>query len=85
MPHRFSVGQTLELSSAPWHSNRPKGTCKVLACLPYETGPAVYRVQCINERNERVVEETDLSPGTTTQPSTTKSDTLMSIAVVNRR
>ncbi len=85
MPHKFKVGQTLELSSSPLHSNRPKGPCKILACLPYERGSAVYRVQCLNERNERVVEEIDLSPGSNTQSTDAKRDSLMSIAIVNRR
>lgn len=85
MQHRFHVGQSLELSSAPWHSNRPKGPCKVLACLPSEHGTATYRVQCLNERNERVVEETDLSPGAEIQPDEAEQDRPMSIAIVSRR
>lgn len=85
MQHRFHVGQSLELSSAPWHSNRPKGPCKVLACLPHEHGTATYRVQCLNERNERVVEETDLAPGSDYPASQVEEDRPMSIAIVNRR
>ena len=85
MPHKFKVGQMLELSSAPLHSNRPKGACKVLACLPYDNGPAIYRVKCVNENNERVVEEPDLSRSTTPPPVATKHDSLMSIAVVVAR
>jgi hypothetical protein len=62
MQHRYKVGQMLELRSAPRHSNRPAGLCEVLACLPHDAGPVLYRVQSMNERNERVVEESDLAP-----------------------
>ena len=85
MPHKFKVGQMLELSSAPLRSNRPKGACKVLACLPYDNGPAIYRVKCVNENNERVVEEPDLSRSTTPPPATATRDSLKSIAVVVTR
>ena len=85
MPHKFKVGQMLELSSSPLHSTRPSGACKVLACLPYDKGPAIYRVKCVNENNERVVEELDLSRGTAVPPAATKSDSLKSIAVVVTR
>ena len=86
MPHKFKVGQMLELSSAPLRSNRPKGACKVLACLPYDNGPALYRVKCVNENNERVVEEMDLSRGVAAPSTTTEQDSIKSIAVaVTRR
>jgi hypothetical protein len=84
MPHKFKVGQMLELSSAPLRSNRPKGACQVLACLPYDKGPAIYRVKCAGENNERVVEESDLSRGSGLPPATAKRDSLMSIAIVSR-
>ena len=84
MPHRYKVGQMLELSSAPMRSNRPKGPCKVLACLPYENGPALYRVQCLSERNERVVEEMDLSPGSGANAPAMANKGFVSIAI-NRR
>jgi hypothetical protein len=85
MPHKFKVGQMLELSSAPLHSNRPKGACKVLACLPYDNGPAIYRVKCVNENNERVVEEQDLSRSTATPSPSKNRDNMMSIAVTVSR
>ena len=85
MPHKFKVGQMLELSSAPMQSNRPKGACKVLACLPYDKGPAIYRVKCVNENNERVVEEHDLTRGTATPPESKNRDSMMSIAITVSR
>ena len=84
MSHRYEVGQMLDLSSAPMHSNRPKGPCKVLARLPHENGPVLYRVQCLSERNERVVEETDLSPGPRASAPVMADEGIASIAI-NRR
>lgn len=85
MPHKYKIGQILELSSAPLHSNRPKGPCRIIACLPYERGPALYRVQCLSENNERVVEELDLSHGSKAQPVAEKRENLLSIAIITRR
>lgn len=85
MPHIYEVGQMLELSSAPLHSNRPKGLCKILACLPHERGPNLYRVQCLSERNERVVEEADLSPSAKAKSTVAKNEGFLSVAIVNRR
>ena len=62
MPHRYKVGQMLELRSAPRHSNRPSGPCEVMSCLPHDKGPMLYRVKSWGESNERVVEEIDLPP-----------------------
>ncbi len=85
MPHAFKVGQMLDLSSSPMHSNRPKGPCTVLACLPHDKGPMLYRVQCQSERYERVVEELDLSPCTQTAPQPkAENDNMVSIAISRR-
>lgn len=62
MIHLYKVGQMLDLRSAPRHSNRPAGPCEVIACLPHDKGPVLYRVKSKGESNERVVEETDLAP-----------------------
>lgn len=62
MPHIYKVGQMLDLRSAPRHSNRPAGPCEVLSCLPHDKGPVLYRVKSQGESNERVVEESDLTP-----------------------
>lgn len=84
MPHIYKVGQMLDLSSAPLQSNRPKGLCKVLARLPHEKGPALYRVQCLSERNERVVEEADLSPSSSARSTAAANKGFVSVAI-NRR
>lgn len=88
MSHLYKIGQLLELRSAPRLSNRPAGTCTVIACLPHDKGPVLYRVQSLNERNERVVEEADLTPSTA--PTTPPDDAAepaggLSIAVSRRR
>lgn len=62
MQHRYRLGETLDLRANPRLSNRPSGLCEVLARLPHDKGPLLYRVKCIAENNERVVEESDLSP-----------------------
>jgi hypothetical protein len=88
MSHLYKIGQLLELRSAPRLSNRPAGTCTVVACLPHESGPVMYRVQSLNERNERVVEEADLTPSTaaeTADPEATEPAGGFSIAVSRRR
>ncbi|MFD1252596.1 hypothetical protein DEVEQU_03808 [Devosia equisanguinis] len=84
MPHIYTVGQILELRSAPRHSNRPSGPCEVLSCLPHDKGPVLYRVQSLNERNERVVEEVDLTPSSATKSAAAMAESRFSIAV-NRR
>lgn len=87
MSHLYKVGQLLELRSAPRLSNRPAGVCEVIACLPHEIGPVLYRVQSVNERNERVVEEADLMPSTATIASAAAEEPAgsLSIAVSPRR
>ncbi|MBK8083964.1 MAG: hypothetical protein IPK28_09085 [Devosia sp.] len=84
MSHRYKVGQMLELRSSPTFSNRPAGPCEVLACLPHDSGPVLYRVQSVNERNERVVDEIDLTPSSATKYAQSKHQSVFSIAV-NRR
>lgn len=87
MSHLYKVGQLLELRSAPRLSNRPAGTCEVVACLPHEKGPVLYRVQSLNERNERVVEEADLMPSAVEKSAATADEPVagLSIAVSRRR
>jgi hypothetical protein len=62
MNHRYKTGQSMRLSGAPRESNRPSGLCTVVACLPHERGPVLYRIKSEDENNERVVEERDLTP-----------------------
>lgn len=86
MQHRYQVGQILELRSAPRLSNRPAGLCEVLACLPHESGPVLYRVQSINERNERVVQESDLAATSkTAEPTQAEDKSLFTGIAITRR
>lgn len=83
MTHLYKVGQMLDLRSAPRHSNRPAGPCEVIACLPHDKGPVLYRVKSKGESNERVVEETDLTPSDADK-SVTAGASPFSIAVSKR-
>lgn len=82
MPHRYKVGQMLDLRSAPRHSNRPSGPCEVVACIPHEKGPVLYRVKSRDENNERVVEEADLSPSSVMKTAFAKDESVFNIAIV---
>lgn len=84
MNHRYKVGQVLDLRSAPMHSNRPSGPCEVISCLPHDRGPMLYRVKSWGESNERVVEETDLSPSDATRSKSTAIGEVFSVAVGKR-
>ena len=84
MPHRYKVGEMLDLRSAPRHSNRPAGPCEIVTCLPHEKGPVLYRVKSWGESNERVVEEADLSPTTRLKTVFAEDKPVFSIAVSKR-
>ncbi len=84
MSHRYKVGQMLELRSSPAFSNRPAGPCEVLACLPHDSGPVLYRVQSLNERNERVVDEIDLTPSSAPRSTKSALQSAFSISIQRR-
>lgn len=83
MQHSYKVGQMLDLRSGP-RSHRPSGPCEIIACLPHEQGPLLYRVRSASERNERVVEEGDLTPGAAMKTVFAKSESYFDIAVTRR-
>lgn len=85
MPHRFKIGQMLELRSAPGISNRPSGVCRVLHCLPHDRGPVLYRIKADDESIERVVEEGDLSPSSAMQKAEQDFENVFSIAIQRKR
>jgi len=85
MVHRFDIGQVLDLRPAPHLSNRTGGPCHVIARLPQEGGPVLYRVQCWAEGNERVVDEIDLTPSTAERASAPKAAGSIGIAITRRR
>lgn len=58
----YHIGQRLTLLGGGNHWARPQGQCRVLAVLPHEAGPFLYRVRSELESYERVVVETDLAP-----------------------
>jgi len=60
MQHKFTVGEMVELISAPGLSNRPAGPCRIVMRLPYEGRRLQYRIQSLREATQRVVEEDDL-------------------------
>jgi hypothetical protein len=82
--HRFKVGDMLDMRTDLRRSNRPAGSCEVVTCLPHENGPLMYRVKSINERNERVMEEADLSPSSSTKASHEALENIFTIAVNKR-
>lgn len=85
MQHRYLVGETVELISAPRQSNRPSGLCRILARLPYEGKRLQYRVQSLAEQNQRIVDEDDLRPASGPSiPVPDKGDSVFSIAVSKR-
>lgn len=84
MDHRFKIGQTLEMRSAPFSSNRPSGTCVVIGCLPHDSGPLLYRIKSDSETNERIVEEGDLRPSDALQSAQVERAELFTIAVKKR-
>lgn len=62
--HRYQVGQRLRMVAGGRSWARPEGPCRVVALLPHETGPFLYRVRSETETFERVISEDDLLPAT---------------------
>lgn len=60
--HRFHVGQRLTMARGSRDIARSAAICQVVALLPHETGPLLYRVRSELESFERVVDEVDLAP-----------------------
>jgi hypothetical protein len=60
--HRFRIGQRLTMARGSRDIARAAALCQVVALLPHETGPLLYRVRSELESFERVVDEADLAP-----------------------
>ena len=60
--HRFHVGDRLTMARGSRDIARSAALCEVVALLPHETGPLLYRVRSELESFERVVDEVDLAP-----------------------
>ncbi|HTJ57044.1 MAG TPA: hypothetical protein VL418_05700 [Devosiaceae bacterium] len=58
----YAIGQRLMLRGGGNHWARQQADCQVVALLPNEGGPFLYRVRSDAESHERVVDEADLSP-----------------------
>jgi hypothetical protein len=84
MTHRYAIGQMLDLRPAPRLSNRPAGPCEVIARLPHESGPVLYRVKSLREASERVVDEIDLTPSAQEKPAIAEGPDARSIAIARR-
>jgi len=59
--HRFRVGQRLAMARGSRDIARAASMCQVIAIVPHETGPLLYRVRSDNENYERIVDEVDLA------------------------
>lgn len=81
MPHRYRVGQILEMRSSPRISTGP---VEVIFCLPHDKGPPLYRVKPLNESVERVVAEADLTPSSAAKPTTEAAVRPVTIAIARR-
>lgn len=62
--HRYQIGQRLSLSGGGNRWARVQALCSVVALLPHEGGPFLYRVRSEVENYERIVAEIDLTPVT---------------------
>jgi hypothetical protein len=60
--HRYRVGQRLVMARGSRDIARAASMCQVVAILPHENGPLLYRVRSDNESYERIVDEIDLAP-----------------------
>ena len=60
--HRFRVGDRVHMNNGGRSWARPEALCRIMALLPHENGPFLYRVRSEVESFERVVAEEDLSP-----------------------
>lgn len=62
-PHLFSIGQNVVLSMGKHGGNAPNGTYTVLRLLPNDGADREYRVRHERDGHERVVRESQISPG----------------------
>jgi hypothetical protein len=59
--HRYRIGERVHMLGGGSNWSRSEALCRIVALLPHERGPLLYRVQSEAESYQRVVEETDLS------------------------
>ena len=59
--HRYHIGQQLRMVAGGRSWARPEGPCRVVALLPHDSGPFLYRIRSEAESFERVISEDDLT------------------------
>ncbi len=59
-PHKFAVGERVELVPGRLDGNVPRGTYTVSRLLPADTSEHQYRVKNVRDSHERVVRESQL-------------------------
>jgi hypothetical protein len=59
-PHKFKVGQTVELLRNQEQHLRPLGTFEVIRVMPTEHGQRQYRIRSLADGHERVALEAEL-------------------------
>lgn len=63
MAHKFSVGQTVELTHRMME-HAPRGTYEIRKLMPdsdRESGNPIYRIKSVHEGHERIARESDLT------------------------
>ncbi len=61
--HKFSVGTAVRYSAGTYAGPAASGTYTVTRLLPPEPGDCQYRVKSLRDGHERVVRESQLTPG----------------------
>lgn len=60
-PHKFRVGQSVELLRSHEHHLKPLGTFEVVRVMPTEHGHRQYRIRSLADGHERVAMEGELA------------------------
>ena len=60
--HRYRIGQRLRIAGGGRYWGHLGGYCRVIALMPHESGPFLYRIRSETENFERIVAEVDLFP-----------------------
>ena len=59
-PHKFTVGQTVELLHKRETHLKPLGLFEIVRLMPTEHGQRQYRIKCLADGHERVALEAEL-------------------------
>lgn len=58
--HKFRVGQTVSLAQGFGYARTARASYRIVALLPFSGAHYQYRIQCAEERFERVAAENEL-------------------------